>query len=95
MDRFPQAADVDFHSPLDLSKAAAAVLDDEGRVSGWGAAAQRLLGHSPDDVGRLRATVRWRCWTSTRPSCSPGWTTWSRRTRSPARTTNRATGPSG
>ncbi|MFF5858894.1 SpoIIE family protein phosphatase [Streptomyces sp. NPDC012751] len=50
MDRFPQAADVDFHSPLDLSKAAAAVLDDEGRVSGWGAAAQRLLGHSPDDV---------------------------------------------
>ncbi|MEU2061261.1 SpoIIE family protein phosphatase [Streptomyces sp. NPDC013455] len=50
MDRFPKAPDVDFHSPLDLSKAAAAVLDDEGRVSGWGASAQRLLGHAPEDV---------------------------------------------
>ncbi|MFF3850831.1 SpoIIE family protein phosphatase [Streptomyces sp. NPDC002328] len=50
MDRFPKGADVDFHSPLDLSKAAAAVLDDEGRVSGWGSSAERLLGHSPEDV---------------------------------------------
>ncbi|MEV5169517.1 SpoIIE family protein phosphatase [Streptomyces flaveolus] len=50
MDRFPNAANVDFHSPLDLSKAAAAVLDAEGRVSGWGSSAQRLLGHSPEDV---------------------------------------------
>ncbi|ANP53027.1 PAS domain S-box-containing protein [Streptomyces griseochromogenes] len=50
MDRFPNAANVDFHSPLDLSKAAAAVLDAEGRISGWGSSAQRLLGHSPEDV---------------------------------------------
>ncbi|CAM5444572.1 MULTISPECIES: PAS domain-containing protein [Streptomyces] len=50
MDRFPHAANVDFHSPLDLSKAATAVLDAEGRVSGWGSSAQRLLGHSPEEV---------------------------------------------
>ncbi|MEU1010322.1 SpoIIE family protein phosphatase [Streptomyces sp. NPDC005890] len=50
MDRFPNAPHVDFHSPLDLSKAAAAVLDAEGRVAGWGPSAQRLLGHSPEDV---------------------------------------------
>ncbi|RZB19496.1 PAS domain S-box protein [Streptomyces sp. F001] len=50
MDRFPKAANVDFHSPLELSKAATAVLDDEGRISGWGSSAQRLLGHSPEDV---------------------------------------------
>ncbi|UXY31993.1 SpoIIE family protein phosphatase [Streptomyces sp. HUAS TT20] len=50
MDRFPNTANVDFHSPLDLSKAAVAVLDAEGRISGWGASAQRLLGHSPEDV---------------------------------------------
>ncbi|MFF4548554.1 SpoIIE family protein phosphatase [Streptomyces sp. NPDC001406] len=62
MDRFPNTANVDFHSPLDLSKAAAAVLDAEGRISGWGASAQRLLGHSPQDVlgkpaGRLLAST--------------------------------------
>ncbi|MEV0185999.1 SpoIIE family protein phosphatase [Streptomyces sp. NPDC050625] len=62
MDRFPDTANVDFHSPLDLSKAAAAVLDAEGRISGWGASAQRLLGHSPEDVlgkpaGRLLAST--------------------------------------
>ncbi|MFG2602323.1 SpoIIE family protein phosphatase [Streptomyces sp. NPDC048514] len=62
MDRFPNAADVDFHSPLDLSRAAAAVLDAEGRVRGWGAAAQDLLGHRPEDVlgrsaNRLLATA--------------------------------------
>ncbi|MBG0854473.1 SpoIIE family protein phosphatase [Streptomyces spinoverrucosus] len=50
MDRFPNAANVDFHSPLDLSKAAAAVLDADGRISGWGPSAQRLLGHPPEDV---------------------------------------------
>ncbi|GHE08772.1 SpoIIE family protein phosphatase [Streptomyces alanosinicus] len=62
MDRFPNAANVDFHSPLDLSKAAAAVLDTEGRVCGWGPSAQRLLGHAPEDVlgrpaARLLATA--------------------------------------
>ncbi|MEU2780167.1 PAS domain-containing protein, partial [Streptomyces sp. NPDC007162] len=58
MDRFPHAADVDFHSPLDLAKAAAAVLDAEGHVCGWGASAQRLLGHAPEDVlGRPAARL--------------------------------------
>ncbi|MGW7237453.1 SpoIIE family protein phosphatase [Streptomyces sp. NPDC054804] len=50
MDRFPNAANVEFHSPLDLTKAATAVLDAEGRVSGWSISAQRLLGHSPEEV---------------------------------------------
>ncbi|MFJ9706497.1 SpoIIE family protein phosphatase [Streptomyces sp. NPDC101234] len=58
MDRFPNAANVDFHSPLDLSKAATAVLDAEGRVSGWGPSAQRLLGHPAEDVlGRPAARL--------------------------------------
>ncbi|MER7840690.1 SpoIIE family protein phosphatase [Streptomyces sp. NPDC096040] len=50
MDRFPNAPNVDFHSPLDLTRAAAAVLDAEGRISGWSTSAQRLLGHLPEDV---------------------------------------------
>ncbi|MGW7426677.1 SpoIIE family protein phosphatase [Streptomyces sp. NPDC054813] len=50
MDRFPNGANVEFHSPLDLAKAATAVLDAEGRVSGWSISAQRLLGHSPEEV---------------------------------------------
>ncbi|MFQ3562410.1 SpoIIE family protein phosphatase [Streptomyces gramineus] len=50
MDRFPNAADVEFHSPLDLTRAAAAVLDEDGRVSGWSAAAERLLGLPPEEV---------------------------------------------
>ncbi|MFJ3233963.1 SpoIIE family protein phosphatase [Streptomyces sp. NPDC086787] len=62
MDRFPKAADVDFHSPVDPSKAAIAVLDDDGRVTGWGPSAQRLLGHTAEEMlGRpavqLLATV--------------------------------------
>ncbi|MFE0516235.1 PAS domain-containing protein, partial [Streptomyces sp. NPDC058964] len=35
---------------MDLSKAASAVLDGEGRISGWGSSAQRLLGYAPEDV---------------------------------------------
>ncbi|MFE0513844.1 PAS domain-containing protein, partial [Streptomyces sp. NPDC058964] len=50
MDRFPKAPHVEFRSPADLSKAATAVLDDDGRITGWGSSAQRLLGHSPEDV---------------------------------------------
>ncbi|MFJ4472916.1 SpoIIE family protein phosphatase [Streptomyces sp. NPDC089424] len=58
MDRFPNAADVDFHSPLDLSKAAVAVLDADGVVSGWASSAQRLLGYPPEDVlGRPAARL--------------------------------------
>lgn len=55
MDRFPNAANVDFHSPLDPNKAATAVLDDKGRIVGWGSSAQRLLGHSPEEVLGLPA----------------------------------------
>lgn len=50
MGRFPHAANVDFHSPLDPSKAATAVLDDQGRIVGWGPSAQRLLGHSAEEA---------------------------------------------
>lgn len=58
MDRFPNAADVDFHSPLDPTKAAAAVLDADGRISGWSPSAQRLLGHPAEDVlGRPAALL--------------------------------------
>ncbi|MGW7362128.1 SpoIIE family protein phosphatase [Streptomyces sp. NPDC054841] len=62
MDRFPNAANVDFHSPLDPSKAATVVLDDQGRIVGWGSSAQRLLGHSPEEAlgqsaARLLATT--------------------------------------
>ncbi|MEU2113271.1 SpoIIE family protein phosphatase [Streptomyces sp. NPDC019507] len=61
MDRFPHAANVDFHSPLDPSKAATAVLDDQGRIVGWGSSAQRLLGHTAEEAlgrpaGRLLET---------------------------------------
>ncbi|MFD7614965.1 SpoIIE family protein phosphatase [Streptomyces sp. NPDC059828] len=56
MGRFPNAANVDFHSPLDPAKAATAVLDDHGRIIGWGSAAQRLLGHSPDEALGQSAT---------------------------------------
>ncbi|MDI9888993.1 SpoIIE family protein phosphatase [Streptomyces sp. HNM0645] len=61
MNRFPHAANVDFHSPLDPSRAAAAVLDDQGRIVGWGSSAQGLLGHSPEEAlgqsaARLLAT---------------------------------------
>ncbi|MEU2621637.1 SpoIIE family protein phosphatase [Streptomyces sp. NPDC007157] len=50
MDRFPNAPNVEFHSPLDLTKAAVAVLDADGRISGWSTSAQRLLGHAPEEV---------------------------------------------
>ncbi|MEU0969577.1 SpoIIE family protein phosphatase [Streptomyces sp. NPDC005917] len=58
MDRFPNAANVDFHSPLDLSKAAAAVLDAEGRISGWSSRAEHLLGHPAEEMlGRAAARL--------------------------------------
>ncbi|MFJ6944017.1 SpoIIE family protein phosphatase [Streptomyces wuyuanensis] len=58
MGRFPHAANVDFHSPLDPSKAATAVLDDQGRIVGWGPSAQRLLGHSAEEaLGRSAARL--------------------------------------
>ncbi|MEU7567348.1 SpoIIE family protein phosphatase [Streptomyces fradiae] len=44
------APDTDFRGPFDATRAATAVLDADGVVIGWGAAAQRLLGHEPGDV---------------------------------------------
>ncbi|MER7832912.1 SpoIIE family protein phosphatase [Streptomyces sp. NPDC095602] len=52
-DRAPAAApagDADRCGPLDATRAATAVLDGDGTVIGWGHAAQRLLGHTPDEV---------------------------------------------
>ncbi|WP_149181925.1 SpoIIE family protein phosphatase [Streptomyces sp. TRM49041] len=52
------AEGADFRGPLDVTRAATAVLDAEGRIIGWGPAAERLLGHPPEEaigrpIGRL------------------------------------------
>ncbi|OKK03564.1 protein phosphatase [Streptomyces sp. CB03234] len=47
------AEDADFRGPLDVTKAATAVLDGDGTVVGWGPAAHALLGYPPHEaVGR-------------------------------------------
>ncbi|MFF8609663.1 SpoIIE family protein phosphatase [Streptomyces sp. NPDC015346] len=47
------AEDADFRGPLDVTKAATAVLDADGTVVGWGPAASALLGYPPHEaVGR-------------------------------------------
>ncbi|MET9434921.1 SpoIIE family protein phosphatase [Streptomyces sp. NPDC006551] len=47
------AEDADFRGPLDVTKAATAVLDADGTVVGWGPAAYALLGYPPHEaVGR-------------------------------------------
>ncbi|GGT85579.1 SpoIIE family protein phosphatase [Streptomyces lateritius] len=47
------AEDADFRGPLDVTKAATAVLDADGTVVGWGPAATALLGYPPHEaVGR-------------------------------------------
>ncbi|MFJ8693293.1 SpoIIE family protein phosphatase [Streptomyces roseolilacinus] len=40
----------DLRGPLDAARAATAVLDGDGTVIGWGAAAERLLGHPPGEI---------------------------------------------
>ncbi len=51
------AGDADFRGPLDVSRAATAVLDTDGTVVGWSPAAQTLLGYPPHEVlGRPVAT---------------------------------------
>ncbi|MFG2292273.1 SpoIIE family protein phosphatase [Streptomyces sp. NPDC048603] len=40
----------ELHGPLDVSRAAMAVLDGQGRVVGWSPAAAELLGHPADEV---------------------------------------------
>ncbi|OEJ61844.1 protein phosphatase [Streptomyces agglomeratus] len=44
------AGDAGLGGPLDVSRAATAVLDADGTVVGWSPAAQRLLGHPPQEV---------------------------------------------
>ncbi|WP_028814404.1 SpoIIE family protein phosphatase [Streptomyces flavidovirens] len=44
------AGDADFHGPLDVSRAATAVLDADDTVVGWSPAAQTLLGYPPQEV---------------------------------------------
>ncbi|WP_405696827.1 SpoIIE family protein phosphatase [Streptomyces sp. NBC_01185] len=47
----------DFRGPLDVSRAATAVLDAQGTVIGWSPAAERLLGYRPHEVvGRPLST---------------------------------------
>ncbi|MFF8289446.1 SpoIIE family protein phosphatase [Streptomyces sp. NPDC016309] len=47
------AEGADFRGPLDVTKAATAVLDADGTVIGWGPAAHALLGYPPQEaVGR-------------------------------------------
>ncbi|MEV6399711.1 SpoIIE family protein phosphatase [Streptomyces sp. NPDC051907] len=50
MSRVQAAADADFRGPLDVTRAATAVLDADGTVVGWSPAAQRLLGYRAQDV---------------------------------------------
>ncbi|WP_327321761.1 SpoIIE family protein phosphatase [Streptomyces sp. NBC_01210] len=44
------AEDAGFRGPLDVTRAATAVLDAEGRVVGWSPKAQGLLGYPPQEV---------------------------------------------
>ncbi|MFC8918868.1 SpoIIE family protein phosphatase [Streptomyces sp. NPDC057116] len=52
------AEGADFRGPLDVTKAATAVLDADGTVVGWGPAAHALLGYPPHEaVGRPIGTL--------------------------------------
>ncbi|MCP3819677.1 SpoIIE family protein phosphatase [Streptomyces sp. A3M-1-3] len=44
------AEDADFRGPLDVTRAATAVLDADGTVIGWSPTAQHLLGYPPREV---------------------------------------------
>ncbi|MET9800949.1 SpoIIE family protein phosphatase [Streptomyces sp. NPDC006368] len=51
------AEGADFRGPLDITRAATAVLDSDGTVVGWSPAAQALLGYPADEaVGRAIGT---------------------------------------
>ncbi|MEV4949386.1 SpoIIE family protein phosphatase [Streptomyces sp. NPDC053755] len=52
------AEDAGFRGPLDVTRAATAVLDADGTVVGWSRAARALLGHPPHEVvGRPLRTL--------------------------------------
>ncbi|MEV0371299.1 SpoIIE family protein phosphatase [Streptomyces sp. NPDC050636] len=50
MNAWNAAESADFRGPLDVTRAATAVLDAHGRVIGWSPAAERLLGYSSRDI---------------------------------------------
>ncbi|MFI1938721.1 SpoIIE family protein phosphatase [Streptomyces purpureus] len=58
MNAFHPAKDADQPGPLDVSRAATAVLDADGTVTGWSPTAQELLGYSPEEIlGRPADTL--------------------------------------
>ncbi|HET6858271.1 MAG TPA: SpoIIE family protein phosphatase [Streptomyces sp.] len=50
MNAWDAAESADFRGPLDVTRAATAVLDAQDTVVGWSPAAQALLGYRPDDI---------------------------------------------
>ncbi|MCK7625123.1 SpoIIE family protein phosphatase [Streptomyces sp. RS10V-4] len=50
MNAWNAAKSADFRGPLDVTRAATAVLDARGLVIGWSAAARRLLGYAAGDI---------------------------------------------
>ncbi|MFE6686788.1 SpoIIE family protein phosphatase [Streptomyces sp. NPDC057743] len=57
MNAWTAATSADFRGPLDVTRAATAVLDARGLVIGWSAAARQLLGYAPEEIiGRPAAT---------------------------------------
>ncbi|WP_328687005.1 SpoIIE family protein phosphatase [Streptomyces caniferus] len=50
MNAWNAAENADFRGPLDVTRAATAVLDAQDRIIGWSPAAQRLLGYRPEEI---------------------------------------------
>ncbi|MFE1173917.1 SpoIIE family protein phosphatase [Streptomyces sp. NPDC058773] len=50
MNAWNAAEDADFRGPLDVTRAATAVLDAQDLIIGWSPAAQRLLGYLPEEI---------------------------------------------
>ncbi|WP_030983494.1 SpoIIE family protein phosphatase [Streptomyces sp. NRRL S-1813] len=50
MNAWNAAESADFRGPLDVTRAATAVLDAQDRIIGWSPAAQRLLGYTPEEI---------------------------------------------
>ncbi|MFJ5678928.1 SpoIIE family protein phosphatase [Streptomyces sp. NPDC093097] len=50
MNAWTTATNADFRGPLDVTRAATAVLDARGLVIGWSPAARKLLGYPPEDI---------------------------------------------
>ncbi|MER0478155.1 SpoIIE family protein phosphatase [Streptomyces sp. Edi2] len=50
MNAWNAAESADFRGPLDVTRAATAVLDAQDRIIGWSPAAQRLLGYAPEEI---------------------------------------------